>query len=78
MDAHTLCFHEWCESFEFVSSSGKQIIHPGQIDIVNKAFSPSEEKISWATELVAAFEEQERVGKVRDQSVVVVVVVSIP
>lgn len=44
--------------------TGKQIIHPGQIDIVNKAFSPSEEKVKWARDLVNAFEEQERVGKV--------------
>lgn len=43
---------------------GKQIIHPGQIDIVNKAFSPSDEKVQWARDLVNAFEEQERVGKV--------------
>lgn len=43
---------------------GKQIIHPGQIDIVNRAFSPSEEKITWARDLVKAFEEQERIGKV--------------
>ena len=44
--------------------TGKQIIHPGQIEIVNKAFSPSEEKVKWARDLVNAFEEQERVGKV--------------
>lgn len=43
--------------------TGKQIIHPGQIEIVNKAFSPSEEKVKWARDLVNAFEEQERVGK---------------
>lgn len=44
--------------------TGKQIIHPGQVEIVNKAFSPSEEKVKWARDLVNAFEEQERVGKV--------------
>ena len=44
--------------------TGKQIIHPGQIEIVNKAFSPGEEKVKWARDLVNAFEEQERVGKV--------------
>jgi citrate lyase subunit beta-like protein len=48
-------------NFEF---SGKQLIHPGQIDIVNKAFSPSEERIRWARELLEAFEQQERAGKV--------------
>ena len=44
--------------------TGKQIIHPGQIDIVNKAFSPSEEKLKWASDVVTAFEEQEKQGKV--------------
>ena len=44
--------------------TGKQIIHPGQIDIVNKAFSPSEEKFKWASDVVTAFEEQEKKGKV--------------
>lgn len=43
--------------------TGKQIIHPGQIEIVNKTFSPSEDKVNWARDLVNAFEEQERVGK---------------
>lgn len=43
--------------------TGKQIIHPGQIDIVNKAFSPSEEKLKWASDVVTAFEEQEKQGK---------------
>ena len=43
---------------------GKQIIHPGQIDIVNKAFSPSEEKVNWARDLVKVFEKQDSIGKV--------------
>ncbi|EDO47490.1 predicted protein [Nematostella vectensis] len=43
--------------------TGKQIIHPGQIDIVNKAFSPPPEKIKWAKDLLSAFEEQEKQGK---------------
>jgi citrate lyase beta subunit len=41
---------------------GKQVIHPNQIDIVNEAFSPSPEKIEWARELVAAFEQQSNEG----------------
>ena len=42
--------------------TGKQVIHPDQIDIVNEAFSPSPEKVEWAKELVAAFEEQSNEG----------------
>ena len=44
--------------------TGKQIIHPGQINIVNAAFSPSKEKLNWASDVVKAFEEQEKEGKV--------------
>ena len=32
--------------------SGKQVIHPAQVDIVQEAFKPSKEKITWATGLV--------------------------
>lgn len=49
-------------AFHFV---GKQLIHPGQIDIVNQAFSPSKERIQWARDLLDAFEQQEKHGKVR-------------
>lgn len=43
--------------------TGKQIIHPGQIDVVNRAFSPSKEKQNWASAVVTAFERQEKEGK---------------
>lgn len=36
---------------------GKQCIHPGQIDIVNQVFSPSEAEVAWATEVVAAYQQ---------------------
>jgi citrate lyase beta subunit len=44
--------------------TGKQCIHPGQVQIVQQAFSPSKEKIEWATELVKAFEQHQSSGKV--------------
>ncbi|KXJ27828.1 citramalyl-CoA lyase, mitochondrial [Exaiptasia diaphana] len=43
--------------------TGKQIIHPVQINIVNTAFSPSGQRIQWAKELLEAFEKQEQMGK---------------
>ncbi len=43
--------------------TGKFTIHPNQIEIVNKAFTPSEKEISGAAELIAAFEEQQASGK---------------
>lgn len=42
-----------------------QIIHPGQIDTVQRCFSPSPERVEWAQELVAAFEVHTHSGKVR-------------
>lgn len=46
---------------------GKQVIHPNQIKAVQEEFSPSPERIKWATELIAAFEEHQNLGKVHIQ-----------
>jgi citrate lyase subunit beta/citryl-CoA lyase len=35
---------------------GKLCIHPRQVDLVNRAFCPSDEDVEWATRVVAAFE----------------------
>ncbi|XP_064413714.1 citramalyl-CoA lyase, mitochondrial isoform X2 [Latimeria chalumnae] len=43
--------------------TGKQVIHPNQIQVVQEAFSPTTEKVKWATELIAAFEEHQKLGK---------------
>jgi len=43
--------------------TGKQVIHPIQVPIVQEAFSPSAEKIEWATELIKAFDEHQQSGK---------------
>ncbi|XP_060625540.2 citramalyl-CoA lyase, mitochondrial isoform X3 [Anolis sagrei] len=43
--------------------TGKQVIHPNQVAVVQEEFSPSSEKIKWAQELIMAFEEHQRVGK---------------
>nr|DBA33110.1 TPA: hypothetical protein GDO54_000840 [Pyxicephalus adspersus] len=43
--------------------SGKQVIHPSQIPIVQEQFTPSADKIKWAQELISAFEEHQRLGK---------------
>ena len=42
--------------------SGKQCIHPNQIEPIHQIFSPSEEKIVYSLRLVAAFDEAERQG----------------
>ncbi|XP_021785431.1 citramalyl-CoA lyase, mitochondrial isoform X1 [Papio anubis] len=43
--------------------TGKQVIHPNQIAVVQEQFSPSPEKIKWAEELIAAFKEHQQLGK---------------
>lgn len=43
--------------------SGKSLIHPSQIASTNKIFSPSEEEIAKAHEIVAAFSTEEAQGK---------------
>ena len=32
-----------------------KVIHPAQLEIVQKSFSPSQERIEWATALIAGF-----------------------
>ena len=43
--------------------TGKQVIHPGQVDIVQAAFTPAKERVEWATELLRTFKEQQLEGK---------------
>ncbi|MEW6660943.1 MAG: HpcH/HpaI aldolase/citrate lyase family protein [Bacillota bacterium] len=41
---------------------GKMVIHPNQIDPVNKVFSPTEEEIAFASKVAAAFDQAEAQG----------------
>jgi citrate lyase subunit beta/citryl-CoA lyase len=41
---------------------GKMCIHPDQIAVTNSAFSPSEQQLSWAKRVIAAFEQAEAQG----------------
>ena len=43
--------------------TGKQAIHPIQVPIIQKAFSPSEQKIEWATKLIQEFNKYQSEGK---------------
>lgn len=42
---------------------GKFAIHPAQIEVINNAFSPSDEQIEHAKRVIAAFEEAEQHGR---------------
>ncbi|XP_028655786.1 citramalyl-CoA lyase, mitochondrial [Erpetoichthys calabaricus] len=43
--------------------TGKQVIHPNQVQVVQEEFSPSAERVKWARELISAFDEQQKLGK---------------
>ncbi|XP_033739883.1 citramalyl-CoA lyase, mitochondrial-like isoform X2 [Pecten maximus] len=43
--------------------TGKQVIHPGQIPVVQRAFSPSPDRVEWATQLLQAFSHHTQSGK---------------
>jgi citrate lyase subunit beta-like protein len=43
--------------------SGKQIIHPNQVSVVQTAFTPSEETIAYAKRIVETFEASQKEGK---------------
>lgn len=51
-----------CEEAVAMGFSGKISIHPGQLDVINAAFSPSEAEIDEARALVEAFDEHARRG----------------
>ncbi|MEP0806336.1 MAG: CoA ester lyase [Chloroflexota bacterium] len=43
--------------------SGKQVIHPNQVSVVQEAFTPSEEAIAYAKRIVESFESSQKEGK---------------
>ncbi len=43
--------------------SGKQIIHPNQVSVVQEAFTPSDESIAYARRIVETFEVSQKEGK---------------
>lgn len=51
-----------CAQSAAMGYTGKITIHPNQIDVVNESFTPSEEEVSEAKELLALFAEKEAEG----------------
>ncbi|MBV9454348.1 MAG: CoA ester lyase [Rubrobacter sp.] len=41
---------------------GKWCIHPGQVEVVNEVFSPTERELAWAKKVVSAYEEANFTG----------------
>jgi citrate lyase subunit beta/citryl-CoA lyase len=43
--------------------TGKQVIHPSQIELANDIFSPSSKELEWANEVRSKFEEAKKSGR---------------
>jgi len=54
---------EECKTSADMGYTAKMTLHPDQIEIVNEAFTPSDTEIEHASALVAAFEENQKEGK---------------
>lgn len=44
--------------------TGKQVIHPNQVQIVQETFVPTKAQIEWAQGLLESFNEYQKLGKV--------------
>jgi citrate lyase subunit beta / citryl-CoA lyase len=42
---------------------GKTLIHPGQVDVCNDVWAPSEADVEYARRVIAAFDEAQAAGK---------------
>jgi citrate lyase subunit beta/citryl-CoA lyase len=51
-----------CELVRDLGFQGKMVIHPAQIEIVHKIFSPTEAEIAYAIRIIEAFESAEKQG----------------
>eukprot|EP00057_Strongylocentrotus_purpuratus_P020287 XP_011674761.1 PREDICTED: citrate lyase subunit beta-like protein, mitochondrial [Strongylocentrotus purpuratus] len=54
---------KYSEEGAMMGFTGKQVIHPSQVSIVQQAFSPSPERIEWATQLLAGFQQHQQTGQ---------------
>lgn len=62
---HVVCCFLLLKSHFLSLCEGKQVIHPGQVQAVQEEFSPSPDRVQWATELIAAFDQHQKEGKVK-------------
>ena len=56
-------FQMECAQGAELGFDGKTLIHPGQIEPCNKAFSPSADEVAWARKMIAAFDRPENKAK---------------
>jgi citrate lyase subunit beta / citryl-CoA lyase len=55
-------FEAECLQGKQLGFDGKTLIHPGQVEICNRLFSPSETEVEHSRKVIAAFEEAEAAG----------------
>ena len=54
---------EECANGRGLGFNGKQVIHPSQVEVCQRAFSPGEREVEWAVRVVVADEKAERAGR---------------
>lgn len=54
---------EECVNGKNLGFNGKQLIHPSQVEICQRVFSPSEQEVEWAVRVVIADEKAVRQGR---------------
>lgn len=54
-----LCEHDACSAAQ-MGFDGKWAIHPAQVTVINRVFTPSQEELVRAREILAAYEESDR------------------
>lgn len=52
-----------CQSGRQMGFNGKQCIHPGQVEVVQAMFAPSDQEVEWAVRVVVADEKAEAAGR---------------
>ena len=52
-----------CRQGRDLGMDGKTLIHPKQVDIANRVFSPSAKEVEWAQMVISAFEASENADK---------------
>jgi len=51
-----------CQFARGMGFSGKMAVHPRQVEVINQAFSPTDEELDQARRLIAAFESRQAAG----------------
>jgi citrate lyase subunit beta-like protein len=62
-DAALKTLEEECLGGKGLGFNGKQCIHPSQIEVCHRAFSPSEDQVDWAARVVIADEKASKAGR---------------